>query len=232
LAREIVKHKFELRPVFRTLLKSQAFYHGDSRGSLIRSPVELLVGTARDLGIEIASLLEAERAIASMGQELMQPPNVKGWDGASDWINTATLFQRYNTVNALINGAGSAPIPDRLMRRREERTDEEAASDDDLDARGLGERPMAPVSRMSGRKQPAYDALGVIRERELTSAEQIVDYYAGRLLAGPLPNVKRQQLVHYLQGEDGTFDLDEKRAEQRIRTMICLMCSTPEFQMF
>jgi hypothetical protein len=34
------------------------------------------------------------------------PPNVKGWPGGRSWINTSTLFVRYNTCVMLAGGGG------------------------------------------------------------------------------------------------------------------------------
>jgi hypothetical protein len=39
-----------------------------------------------------------------MGQNLFEPPNVKGWDGGRAWINTSTLFVRQNVAIYLITG--------------------------------------------------------------------------------------------------------------------------------
>ena len=36
-----------------------------------------------------------------MGQDLLDPPSVKGWDGGPAWINTATLLARINFANGL-----------------------------------------------------------------------------------------------------------------------------------
>ena len=63
-----------------------------------------------------------------MGQEPLNPPSVKGWDGGPAWINTSTLLARFNFVNGLIaqtapgkNGraAVEAPnvAPDEFVRR-------------------------------------------------------------------------------------------------------------------
>jgi hypothetical protein len=41
---------------------------------------------------------------AAMGQELFNPPNVKGWPGGRDWISTGTLAVRYRLPEALFDG--------------------------------------------------------------------------------------------------------------------------------
>ena len=64
-----------------------------------------IIHAADATGRAISEVL-SERAMAAMGQEVMQPPNVKGWDGGEKWINTATLFNRYNFVAGLVHGSG------------------------------------------------------------------------------------------------------------------------------
>ena len=38
-----------------------------------------------------------------MGQALLAPPSVKGWDGEEVWINANTILQRYNFALDLLN---------------------------------------------------------------------------------------------------------------------------------
>ena len=39
-----------------------------------------------------------------MGQSVLFPPSVKGWDGGRSWINTSTLYVRQNTLSYLLTG--------------------------------------------------------------------------------------------------------------------------------
>ncbi len=228
LAAEIRKQNYELKPVMKTLLASQAFYHADSRARLIKSPVDVIVGTARRLGQPIANLTAAERALANLGQELMQPPNVKGWDGGEKWINTATLYSRYNVCGELL---GSAPVE---RRRQFGRADvgNEALDDGGPETSMKMSGPMEAKSRLRQQgAQPSYDPVPVMESRGLKSAEEIVDFYMQQLLSAPLSAEKRGLLVEFLSGE-GEFDVTARGAGAKIRAMIHLMCSTPEFQVY
>ena len=122
LARLIRTKHYDLKRVMRVLLTSRAFYHSEARGALVKSPVGLLVGACRELDTRIENLALAERALVGMGQEIMQPPNVKGWDGGEKWITTATLFNRYNTLGALINGVAPQGAARRMLARAGEET--------------------------------------------------------------------------------------------------------------
>jgi uncharacterized protein (DUF1800 family) len=86
--------RYEVKPVLRALFLSDAFYAKDNRAALIKSPVELLVGTARLFGIEGLDSRLFALAGRQLGQDLFGPPNVKGWPGGEDWINSTTLLGR------------------------------------------------------------------------------------------------------------------------------------------
>ena len=73
----------------RELFLSAWFYGDDCYRRRIASPVEFVVGTVRALGIRL-SADELNNHSAAMGQELLAPPNVKGWDGEQAWINSST----------------------------------------------------------------------------------------------------------------------------------------------
>ena len=96
--------KYDLRPVLKTLLRSKAFYSAKAVGTQIKSPVQLVIGTVRLLGLELPPLQPLQRALNQMGQVPFNPPNVKGWPGGQAWINSATLFARYNTCVFLAGG--------------------------------------------------------------------------------------------------------------------------------
>lgn len=97
--------EYHLQPVLRALFGSEVFYAERHLGAQIKSPVQLVVGTLRRCGLRLPP--EAGRGLvfmlAGMGQNLLDPPNVAGWPGGQDWINTSTLLQRYNLVGQLLS---------------------------------------------------------------------------------------------------------------------------------
>ena len=92
---------YDLRPLLRTILTSKAFYGRQVIGEQIKSPVQLVVGTVRLLGLEMPPQRRMEAMLNQLGQLPLFPPNVKGWPGGTAWINASTLFMRYNTAVAL-----------------------------------------------------------------------------------------------------------------------------------
>ncbi len=104
LARLLRDSRYNLKPVLRTMFKSQHFYDESNIASLIKSPVQLIVQAIRSLRTPARNLSALLEAASQMGQNLFYPPSVKGWDGGRSWINTSTLFVRQNIVIYLLTG--------------------------------------------------------------------------------------------------------------------------------
>lgn len=227
-AEEIRKHQFVLKPALRTLFRSKAFYHPQARGALVKSPVELIVSTARKLGRPVGDLRAALRACDAMGQSLLQPPNVKGWDGGPAWINTASLFLRYNYVGGLIFGEGRGKRRTLSMQERSLLNDEEAALRASESMRDMSDGK----SRAGNVGISAFDPIPWVRTLRLEGAEAIVDAVSAHLLAVPLSESKRAAVVRYLQGERGEFSLDQRDARERLQMTLHLLMSCPEYQLY
>ena len=111
LARRFRDAKYELRPALKILFKSEHFYDSEHAAAMIKSPVQLIVGAVRSLHTPPRELSALASASELMGQDLFQPPSVKGWDGGRAWINTATLFVRQNVLAYLITGVRPSAFP-------------------------------------------------------------------------------------------------------------------------
>ncbi|MEI7968709.1 MAG: DUF1800 domain-containing protein [Betaproteobacteria bacterium] len=96
----------DIRVALRALLLSEAFWAPARRGALIRSPVDLLVGTLRTFAIEVPDPAPLAVLSAGLGQNLLAPPNVKGWPGGEAWIDATTLLARKQFLDRLFRGDG------------------------------------------------------------------------------------------------------------------------------
>lgn len=93
-----VKHDLSLAPVLKAVCRSDEFYRDDVRGAIIKSPVELLIGTLRPLCERIRWPAVRDLA-AQLGQDVFAPPSVKGWDGGRQWIHATAWVQRWNFLS-------------------------------------------------------------------------------------------------------------------------------------
>ena len=105
LAKIFINNDFELRPLMEALLLSDYFW-SNSQPVLVKSPVDLVVGTQRLFGLNVTE----KSLIRQMGQQLEQrlfaPPNVKGWPGGNDWISSSTLLARAQLMGQVTRSLG------------------------------------------------------------------------------------------------------------------------------
>lgn len=91
---------YDIRAMVRSLLLSDIFYSDQAFQQHIKSPVEYVVGTVRELNVPVQPQALVG-AMTLMGQELFNPPNVGGWPGGTAWVNEGTLVERFNFAGAL-----------------------------------------------------------------------------------------------------------------------------------
>jgi uncharacterized protein (DUF1800 family) len=94
-ARRLVEEKWQIKPVLREMLASRLFFSEWSYRAKIKSPATLVIGSLAAIGGR-ANMRFAHDQMRRMGQSLLEPPTVKGWDGEQAWINANTVIQRFN----------------------------------------------------------------------------------------------------------------------------------------
>jgi uncharacterized protein (DUF1800 family) len=113
--------RYEVKPLLRAVLLSDAFWAPENRATLVKSPVDVVVGTLHMLDVRPADLRPAAVACAVLGQNLFPPPNVKGWPGGDAWIDSATLLGRRQFVERVFGDARAmaiaSSVPDRDIDR-------------------------------------------------------------------------------------------------------------------
>ena len=113
---------YEVKPLLRDLLLSPSFRDPANRAGLIKSPVDLVIGTVRLLGLPVAEKTRLARMMQTLGQNLFNPPNVKGWTGGEAWITTYTLLQRQQILRRIVEATTVSPMEGPMMAgRRAER---------------------------------------------------------------------------------------------------------------
>ncbi len=116
LADRIRLHDFNLKPVLRELFSSQWFFEPENRRGLIKSPLELTLGTLRILVDSIRWPVVAN-LLSELGQNLLEPPSVKGWEGGRLWITSSTMLQRANFATELTTSEKYGPFSGNVVRQ-------------------------------------------------------------------------------------------------------------------
>jgi uncharacterized protein (DUF1800 family) len=113
LASELREHGYEVGHVAGVMLRSRHFYAAENRRQRVKGPVELSAGLLRSLEVPRPDvrLLALAVACERQGQDLFGPPNVKGWDGGTSWLDSAAVLARGNWCNDVIWGNSGLPLP-------------------------------------------------------------------------------------------------------------------------
>lgn len=94
---------YDIPTLLRTVLNSPAFWAKQHRGALIKSPIELTIGTLRTLPYSPAHI-DLAHNLNIMGQGVFAHPSVKGWSGGTNWISTQSLLRRNSLMKNLTSG--------------------------------------------------------------------------------------------------------------------------------
>ncbi|MGL4598731.1 MAG: DUF1800 domain-containing protein, partial [Bacteroidia bacterium] len=103
LATSLFDSNYNIGAWVKKLVTADWFYATKNRGNLIKSPVELIAGLQKLFRPKFAdnqSLIFVQRVL---GQVLFYPPNVAGWVGGKNWIDSSTILVRMHLGAAVVN---------------------------------------------------------------------------------------------------------------------------------
>ena len=122
LAEEYRKSGGNIRSMLRALFLSDYFKSEAVWYDKIKSPAELVVGTARLAG-SYKTPQSNITSIASdanfMGQEILNPPTVEGWHTGMEWVDTGTLVERVNSSALVIGNTLQPGVQDMIQRLKD-----------------------------------------------------------------------------------------------------------------
>ncbi len=101
LADRFTESDGDIRQVMRALFRSDFFRGEEARLAKVKSPTELVAGTARLAGsyqFPEWSIVNLAMDVSFMGQEILNPPTVEGWHTGQEWIDTGNLVERVNAA--------------------------------------------------------------------------------------------------------------------------------------
>lgn len=192
---------YQIRPVLMAIFSASEFYAPSAVRSQIKSPIQWLVGLARQLEFELpADGLHLGSPLRAMGQLPFMPPDVDGWPHGSEWITTAQLLFRYSFAKHLIAGG-------------------------DLRLQDLGVLGTALNRReFQAKKRPPIKPEKLLSLRERDSPEGLVRALAWRLFN----QIHERQLVPFLEfAKKQPFPA----SDAVVIELTYLMLSTPEYQL-
>jgi uncharacterized protein (DUF1800 family) len=193
LAEEFKRGAMEFKPFLTAVFKSEAFYQPGVMKQQVKSPTYWLVSSIQLLERSLPPINQTQQILKTLGQELFNPPNVKGWDGGLAWITTNNLLARYNYSSTLVF-SDTADLEKSPRARRRKTRDTEASA--------------APAT-----------VRDLIPAEALTSAEKTVAALEKRFMVQPLKEQQRKSLIETLEKRKAPLSEDDYR--QVVRLMMC-----------
>ncbi|MHA4843380.1 DUF1800 domain-containing protein [Flavitalea antarctica] len=209
LADKFYSSRYDISKLLDNIFASDWFYEPDNIGNRIKSPVELLVGVRRTLGLEIRNPPVQLLLQKLLGQTLLYPPNVAGWPGGYNWIDSSSLMLRLQIPKLIVDAGTVNLVP----------------KDNDDQMMGMKETPGETnrKNRNPGRQviQATINWNGYLGIFDKTKRDNLVKHIAALMLVPPLNN---NELL------SGSLADSTSRESFIKSTSIQLMC-IPEYQL-
>jgi uncharacterized protein (DUF1800 family) len=224
---------YDIVALVRTMLSSRHFFSEHAYRQRIKSPVEFVLGAL--LAVVSPDALESGRVaqealigrLDGMGQPLFAPPNVKGWPGGRNWLNTATVLARHNY--ALEIASADLPLGKRPPRNRAEEIELQAEEDviQAEKAANVARRENPEAKKPRPTPKPALDVVLSVRAAKLTKPAEIVQHLLDALIQGDIEKDARTKLEKSL--ADGKPQ--GEALDWRIRDTAHAIMTMPEYEL-
>ncbi|WP_460561134.1 DUF1800 domain-containing protein [Ferruginibacter profundus] len=94
LSNRFYQNGYDIKKLMEDIFTSEWFYDEKNIGTKIKSPVELIAGIRRLLPMDMENDQAQLLFQRALGQILFYPPNVAGWPGGKNWIDSSSLMLR------------------------------------------------------------------------------------------------------------------------------------------
>jgi uncharacterized protein (DUF1800 family) len=113
------QNQYNTGALLKKIFTSPWFFDAENTGSNIKSPVEYIVGLSRHFSIRYNAPEILLRMQNALGQTLFYPPNVAGWPGGRNFIDSSALLLRMKLPSLLLNNS-EMEIPEKETQPDEE----------------------------------------------------------------------------------------------------------------
>ncbi len=192
---------FDISKLMRSIYTSDWFYEEKNIGAKIMSPVELLIRYKSLIALNFKEDKAQLNLQKVLGQILFFPPNVAGWPGGRNWVDSATLMLRMNLPTRIVQGGG--------LDIRPKPEFEDAPEDENV---LKSKKKAAVISDWS----KIVNVFKSVKKEELT--ETVLQYF----IQSPKDNIDTALIEQYI---------DNSTEEKRIISTVGIVMSLPEFQL-
>lgn len=206
LANRFYQNNYDISALMHDIFSSDWFYDARNIGCRIKSPVELIVGIRRALPMTIANAEIQLTLQRLLGQQLFYPPNVAGWPGGKNWIDSSSLMLRMRIPQMIYSA-------DELTMK---------PKDDDDQMMGMKDNKPKGYGKKAGQLITAtVDWDLFLKKFEKVPREKLIPEMAAVLLQ--TPNSVSETVLNKF--------VDAGSRETFIKTATIQLMSTPEYQL-
>ncbi|HNA58174.1 MAG TPA: DUF1800 domain-containing protein, partial [Chitinophagales bacterium] len=192
---------YDISALMRNIFTADWFYADENMGSLIASPVDLITRFRRLIKMEFKEEKGQFNTQKILGQVLFFPPNVAGWKGGRNWVDSSTLMLRMQIPTRIIRGGGFNVRP---------KPEFEDAPEDEM------------TLKTSKKADVRSDWSGVVNYFKDVPTDQLTESVIETFIQSSSDHIDRNIIAQYV---------DNSSDEKRILSTIGVVMSLPEFQL-
>ena len=104
------KAKFDIPSLLEATLSLESFWSDNNKLTLVKTPIDLLFGTARTLKStrNAGNMSVLTGGIKDLNQDLFNPPNIAGWPTGREWIGGQLIEKRIKKLNKVFRNLDTA----------------------------------------------------------------------------------------------------------------------------
>ncbi|HRG86769.1 MAG TPA: DUF1800 domain-containing protein [Chitinophagales bacterium] len=192
---------YDIGKLMKTIFTADWFYDEKNVGTQIASPVELLTRYKRLLNIGFKDDKAQLVVQKVLGQVLFFPPNVAGWPGGKNWVDSSTLTLRMNIPTRIVQGGGFDIRP---------KPEFEDAPEDET------------ALKARKRSEIYSDWASIVTAFKMVPKESLVDAVIEAFIQSPKEGIDKALIEKYV---------DHSTDDKRIISTVGIVMSLPEFQL-
>jgi uncharacterized protein (DUF1800 family) len=205
---------YDIQSLMNDIFSSDWFYDEKNIGAKIKSPVELIVGIRRTLPMNIENEDIQLLLQRLLGQLLFYPPNVAGWPGGKNWIDSSSLMLRLRIPQMIY-------ASELLHMKPKDDDDQMMGRMDSATASKSPNKKVRAEERRPGQIISSVDWNIFLKKFESVPREQLLSRLRGILL----------QTTQRVDEETMKKFTDPSTRETFIKTTTIQLMSTPEYQL-
>lgn len=205
---------YNIQLLMLDIFSSAWFYDEKNIGNRIKSPVELIVGIRRMLPMQLQNEDVQLLLQRLLGQILFYPPNVAGWPGGKNWIDSSSLMLRLRIPQMIY-------VAEEVNMKPKDDDDQVMGRMDGQDQKPGDVVKSKSAGKRGGQILSSVDWKSYLKRFEAVPREKLIAEMS-KLLLQTEPGVGETTLKKFI---------DTDTRESYIKSATIQLMSTPEYQL-